>query len=517
MLFSFYILLSLLSGGLALIIPQLIGGFVDLLTGLTARENAYQVLTLLFIVWAIQIALSYVYNILAVKLHTKTFFNMTAKIIAQAKRLSIQYFDKDSSAYFAQRINLDVANLLNFFLNTVLGVIMNVLLATFIIYVMFGINFFMSIVTLILIPVYIVIHLVMKRPLYKSTLALKESRDEFFSALNNQIMHIKNIKINSMIEETDKFLSVKYSPVITTAVKNAKMKQGYSISELLAKYFISIVVFIYSLNEIINNRMTVGEFTVLNTYVGMLVANISGVLTFGKIYEATSVSYNRLKEIIDGEEMTDGNIALLKINHMTIENLSFCYDESSDSAALYNNLNYTFSTGKIYAVTGDNGKGKSTMFLLLLGLIQNYKGRILYNDCDIRDVNMDVMRKENIAVVTQDLSFFYEKISENVNIVASEQKKANEYIKALHLSKFFNGIDEEVANLSLGEKQKLIILQALLKDADVILLDEPNSGLDMQSTNNLCDILLQEKMNKIIIIITHDKALMNIADERVCI
>jgi len=525
LLFLIYVILSLFSAGFALAIPQLIGIFVDLLPILTTGRDAQQILFLLFITWGAQIIMSYAHNMTAVKLHTKTFFCMTSRVMAHAKRIPIENFENDSSAYFAQRINLDTANLINFFMNNVLGAIINAFAVIFIIFIMLETSIVMTAVTLLIIPIYIAMHIVMKKPLSTSTRSLKETRDTFFSALTNQIMHIKNIKLHSLINETDCRLETQYLPVIDTAIKNAKIKQVYSITEFLAKYSISIVVFVYSLIEIINNRMTVGEFTVLNTYVGMLVSNISAFLSFAKVYETANVSYNRTMEIMNVPVEHFGHTEIEKINNIAIENLSFRYGGCNNGANfLYDGFSCKFEAGKIYALTGGNGRGKSTMLMLMLGLMRNYSGRIFYNEYSIFDINMESIRKKNIAVVTQNVDFVFDTLSENMDAYNLSSVKLQDYIKILNLENFFDGAYSnnenqesaiDMAKLSLGEKQKVSLLQAMAKNADVLLLDEPSSGLDDLGVEGLCNILQNEKNDRIIIIVTHDDALIDISDEQI--
>lgn|GEM_PF-2291605 len=529
LLFIAYVILSLFFVGFTLAMPQLIGMFVDLLSDFATPEDARHLLMVIFTVWLLQIAMSYFHNIVSVKINAKVFFNMTSRIISHAKKIPVRYFDKESSAYFAQRINSDVSSLLHFFLNTLLTAVINALMIVFIIITMLQTNFAMTVATLSIIPVYFGIHFVLKKPIYTSTFSLKESRDIFFSSLNKQILKMKEIKMFSEQKETDDFLASKYSPVLNSAIKNAKIKQGYSISELLAKYFISIIVFVYSLNEVIVGRMTVGDFTVLNAYVGMLVGGISGFLTFGKTLSATNVSYSRTMEIMNSEAESDGNIVLDSVNTISIEDLSFSYDCERGATSLYKEFDFTFKAGNIYSLTGNNGIGKSTMFLLLLGLIKDFDGKIFYNNFNITEINMDSLRKKNLAVVTQDLTFLYEAVSDNISITELSKEKTQEYIHLLNFEKYFNETSEsrinaegfvsnvDVNTLSLGEKQKLSIIKALAKDSDVILLDEPSSGLDEESTRNLCSILEKEKQGKIIIIITHDMRLVELSDKQICI
>lgn len=519
-LFICFIVTSLLSVGLSLFIPHVIGNFVNLLIKHSNKTEVYNLLLFLFSIWIVQIISVYIKSMVSVKLRVKTQFHMIFTIVKHVKKLPLLFFNNNESAYLAHKINMDTANLLNFFLNTVFSTFINIFSSIIIIITMLKVNVIMAVGISFLIPLYIVIHLILNKPLSKSTSQLKENNDIFFSALNNQILYIKHIKVQSIYEETDEFLFSKFQPVYYSAVKTNKFKLIYKMTELLAKYFVSIAIFIYSANQIISGTMNVGEFTVLNTYVGMLISSISCFLSFGSTYIEAEVSYNRVMDLLNNKVMNDGFKSINKVDTIKIQNLSFQHYDSS--ALLINKLTYTFNMGNIYTIIGDNGAGKTTLLLLLLGLIENYSGSIYYNDYNIIDVNMYKMRKKHVAVVTQTPDFFYNTVGDNINFSDISFNSIIDYASVCNLDNWLQNFTEmrndilllPTSSLSGGEKQRFSLLRALVKNADVLLLDEPSSAMDKNSIEKLIFYIKKIKKDKIIIIITHDNKLISISDEQ---
>lgn len=143
------------------------------------------------------------------------------------------------------------------------------------------------------------------------------------------------------------------------------------------------------------------------------------------------------------------------------------------------------------------------------------KGNVFYNNINIQDLNLYNTRKYKIAVVDQETIFFFDSIEENFNVCVNE----TDYTKYLnYIDKFEIHLPEESNNanmqsyLSGGEKQKISIINALLKNSEVLFLDEPTSALDKKSVNILKSELLRLKKNRIIVLISHDNRLRELAD-----
>lgn len=174
-------------------------------------------------------------------------------------------------------------------------------------------------------------------------------------------------------------------------------------------------------------------------------------------------------------------------------------------------------------MVGKNGIGKSTLVNIIMGLFVNeYKGRILYNNLDIDKLDMVSIRKNLYGVSEQEPILINDTIYNN--IILGIDKNKDEEIKilmeVLNLDKYIESlplkmntiVNEDCSNLSGGEKQKLSILRTLLKDPDILILDEPTSALDHYTKINLINYLKSIKEKKIIIVITHDDCIKNEAD-----
>lgn len=244
----------------------------------------------------------------------------------------------------------------------------------------------------------------------------------------------------------------------------------------------------------------------------MLLGNVSYMLNLGTNYQTSLASYIRINEIQNLKCEINGIIKLDNIDKISIEHLYFKYDELS----IFNDFNYLFLKNKIYCVMGRNGSGKSTLIDIITGLNYDYTGVVKYNDIDIKEINMYYLRFNSISIVEQEpilfTDSFYNNITFNNNCDINMVEKIKHQFK-LDYFDLSNKIEENSINLSGGEKQKVCLIRSILKDSNILILDEPTSALDNESILILKNLLVSIKRNKIILIITHDKELAEIADE----
>ena len=181
------------------------------------------------------------------------------------------------------------------------------------------------------------------------------------------------------------------------------------------------------------------------------------------------------------------------------------------------NFSYEFKEGTIYSIIGPSGYGKSTLLSILSSNIKKYTGNIYYDGVDIKE--MKNYGYEKVGYVYQSYQLFnnltaYENVVlplEMVNIDSSELK-----YKIRNLFKYFevfNLMNTKVKDLSGGEKQRIAIIRALLKEPKILLLDEPTSALDEHMQEKLIDLLKMHKEKMIIIMVTHNQELASLTDE----
>ena len=173
---------------------------------------------------------------------------------------------------------------------------------------------------------------------------------------------------------------------------------------------------------------------------------------------------------------------------LKLENVSYKYED--DKKYVLKDMNYNFEKGKTYAIKGRSGSGKTTLLSLLSGLEKCSEGKILYNNKDLNDFDLDKYRNTNIGIIFQSFNLLTSLTAiENVilSMDINHQKEKNKREKAIKLLKNVGLTekqgDRRILKLSGGEQQRVAIARSLSYNPDIILADEPTGNLDPETEN----------------------------------
>ncbi|GAA4833798.1 ABC transporter ATP-binding protein [Algivirga pacifica] len=211
-----------------------------------------------------------------------------------------------------------------------------------------------------------------------------------------------------------------------------------------------------------------------------------------------------------------GDIRLSSIENIVFDEVSFTYGNQE----VLQHVNFSIKPNKINLFTGENGSGKTTIIKLITYLIQQNQGGILINDTPIHFLDIDHYRQK-IGVVFQDQSLFkgtiYDNLTFNKEIKESSIKKALQIVNAEEwITELPNGLYTEIGainnSISGGQKQRLMIARALLNNPSLLILDEPTNHLDQETIGCLLSFLKSQCKDMTIIIISHDPAVIPLAD-----
>ena len=197
---------------------------------------------------------------------------------------------------------------------------------------------------------------------------------------------------------------------------------------------------------------------------------------------------------------------------LKIDNVNYRYADAKKDEYVLKNISFEFETGKVYAIKGKSGSGKTTLLSLISGLENKYEGKIYYKDKELKKMNLDNYRSNDIGIVFQSYNLLpHLNAIENIilSMDVSKVKVKDKKNKALELMNQV-GLDKNlgtrrVLRLSGGEQQRVAIARSLSYNPEIILADEPTGNLDKETENDIINIFkdLAHKDNKCVVIVTH--------------
>lgn len=507
-LFVEYLVCMLIEIGLSLWMPVLSAALIDTLTQKSDFDYIFkEVILITFLSFSI-ILLKCVQPVIFSKLQLKLSFSMNYDIIQHIHRVPIEKIITYDSSYINSRIYKDTNNLGTFGLSFLLPTVFQFVKLSVTLYTIYNIDSSITCYILCMIIIYFVIYILSKGIIYKNELQYKEEENSFFQKLNKQYELIREIKAEADFEQNYKYLNTyfmrKYNAL---AHKNHTLFIISFIEKNTILIFKTIILF-FEITKIFHNDLSLGSYIIVMTYIDISLRAIQYFLDYGNSYQNAKSSYFRILELINIPIEHNGAFRLSKVDYIDLCNISYKY---TNSGQIFNNLSLHLSKGKMYALTGRNGIGKTTLINIIAGLYSISEGCIKYNGIDMNNIDMYYFRQKCLAVVFQKIRF-----SENIKneLVINRVFDDNQNI----LESFFDFdfceklLEKDVDELSGGEVQKIALVKALAKEAQLVILDEPTSNLDKKRKKKLMNYLLEKKENQCILIVTHDDDILECVD-----
>jgi len=511
--------------------PVLIGVAIDIVVegnesflssfGIPDRRRQLVILAILtFIIWGLESLFDYLSAVtwrgisqdIEHSLRTETFENVLS--------LDMKYFENKSSGRLMAILNDDV-NQLERFLDT--GA--NKLLQTATTVIVIGGTFlYISplIATFAFIPIPIIIFGSFK---FTSTIAsryerIRESIETLNSNLSNSISGILNVK--SFTRE------VKELERIETSSNEVKSANYHAIK--LSAAFIPIIrvaiLFGFTATLLIggflalDGEIKVATYSVLLFITQRLLWPLTELGDTFDLYQRAMASFNRIFSLKnESSEIGNGDIEFKKLqNKIELKDVSFSY---VDNFNVLNNVDLTINAGQTTAIVGSTGSGKSTLIKLLLRLYEINNGSISYDSNSLKDIELSSLRGK-IGLVSQDVFLFEGTVIENIaygDLNASESEVWNAAQKS-EADEFINNlpqkeetiVGERGQKLSGGQRQRISIARAILKNPDILILDEATSSVDNETEAAIQRSLDILKKDRTVIVIAHRLSTVRNAD-----
>lgn len=474
-----------------------------------------------------QIAVSFIRQWMLVHLSMKIDIPLMLGYFEHIYKLPMKFFASRKTGDITTRFS-DAFTIKNIFTNIALSLVMDISMALITGIILsqmnlklFGIILFMTIVSILLVFIF-------KQP-YKK---INEEQMQQAAILNSEIIEglraVETIKGNANEETELECIEREYIKSLRIGYKEGMLSnvQG-TISSVISGIGNLVLVYV-GISSVINGDMTLGSYMAFTTLAGYFMEPIGNLVNLQLSIQEANISMKRLSEILDYEREAgmDGDIEAEHIyqelekveGDIAFNHVTFRYGNRKPALS---DVSFTIPKGKKVALVGASGSGKSTIAKLMLKYYEPEEGEITIDGVDIKDYKNDSLRRV-ISYVPQNIELFSKSIFDNIRVsrqnstleevkAAAKAADAHDFIKRLPMQ-YYTFLEEAGNGLSGGEKQRIALARAFLKENEFYIMDESTSNLDFATENIIFDMIYNKFRNKSMLIIAHRLATVKNCD-----
>lgn len=447
---------------------------------------------------------------LFVNIHNKAYYNIFHQVFHKLMRLKKTYFEDKNNAEILSCLQMDVSQVASI---TDRYTVMSVTSVFRLISGLIGlliISWKLTIVVLIMVPLKILLVRRLSRRQEEAIDQMIESSRDFSQWFGDNLEGVEEIKLWNLFESRDRAFQAKLEGMLKLQKNNTMIDAWNTLGESLLEWSVTIMLYLVGGVLVCQGKLTIGSAFAFVSYSWYVTGPVSALLNLKMYFARIMPSARRLFKFLDMETESDDGKGTLKGKPPRIEfkDVTFAYQEKRP---ILRGASFYVEPGEKVAIIGQNGSGKSTVLNLLLRFYTPDSGKIMADGVPVSQLSLNGYRSL-FSVVSQEPYLFLGDIAGNIDLTGQALPgQISAAMEASGVSDYIGRMPEGMktligrngARLSGGEKQKLAVARALLKDAPIVILDEATSGFDVESDAYLHDVIVNQMAGKSVIMITH--------------
>ncbi len=434
------------------------------------------------------------------------------ELFSHIVNLPLKFFTQNPTGSILSRLLYDVSLIQNAISNAIIGIIKDFFTIISLIFVAFYRDSILASITMFILPLVIIPIVKLGKKSKKVSSKSQTQAGELTTSAHEIITGIKVVKAFNMQDfEVKRFLSDNYQ-FLKLILKRLKYRAiSAPTMEFIGGIATAIIIW-YGGFQIIQGYSTPGTFFSFLTAVFMLYQPIRDISRKNNQIQESVTAAERIYSVIDMDKEKDTGELIFNDFRKSINFDKVWFRYNDDEDYVLKDISIEIPKGKRFAIVGRSGSGKSTMISLIPRFYDIQKGNIYIDDNEIGSYTLNSLRN-SVSIVTQDTILFNDTIANNILYGSSDKnfddicnaaKKANAYDFIIQFPDKFNTvIGEKGVRLSGGEKQRIAIARAILKNSPILILDEATASLDTKSEKEVQKALDNLMIGKTSIVIAH--------------
>ena len=515
------IIITIIARIFALVAPNLIGNSITLIEQYTLNnsiELGYlkeQLLkNIIFIILSALIAGLFTFIMRQTLINVSRFieYDLKNEIFQKYQELNVKFYKNNRVGDLMNRISEDVSKVRMYVGPALMYTINTISLFVIIITYMISIDPKLTMYTIIPLPILSILIYKLSRQINIKSKRVQESLSKLTTFSQESFSGISIIKSNTIEDKVNDFMIEFSSETKDKSVDLAKFQSWFFPMMLLLIGCSNILVIFIGGNQYINGEINLGVLAEFIIYVNMLTWPVATVGWVTSIVQQAEASQKRINEFLsEKNEIISVNQNDYKIKgELEFKRVSLKYPETNIEAL--SEIDFKINIGQSLGIIGSVGSGKSTILELIVRNYDPDSGKILIDNKNLKDHNIEVIRRD-IGYVPQTTFLFSDTIYNNINFgnINSKAEDIQYYSKIACIhddimsfpKKYASMLGERGINLSGGQKQRLAIARALIKKPQILILDDSLSALDTETEHNVIKNLKKEIKDITKIIVSH--------------
>jgi ATP-binding cassette subfamily B protein len=436
--------------------------------------------------------------------------------------LSLSFYEQRKTGDLVARVTGDVDTAYDFVSSALLGGTFDVLMLAGMLAVMLSMDWRFTLVSLAIAPPLFFAVYTLTRRIKESTRAARKQEAEIASVALESLAAMRTVKAFTAEEFEERRLDDTSGAFVRLAMRARALKARLSpVVDVIVAVGTALVL-LMGVRLVVAGRLTAGSLLVFIVYVGKMYKPMRDLSKMADTLSKSAVAIERINEVLEEKPSVrlypDARTAPRLTGRLEFSHVRFGY--IPDHPVLCD-ISFNVAPGRIAALVGPTGSGKSTLIALIPRLFDVSAGVIRVDDVDIRRYTLPSLR-EQVSFVLQEPVLFHTSVSQNIAYGrAGARREEIEHAAALaHAHDFItrlpHGYDTVIGErgntLSVGERQRISIARAILRDSPILLLDEPSSALDAESEQLVFAALEKVMAGRTCVIIAHRLATARRAD-----
>jgi len=463
---------------------------------------------------------AYYQNVMTSIVGQQVVLTIRQRLFAHMQRLSLSYHTRNPSGELLSRLTGDINQLRQSVVASMIAFFSNAVIVLGFLVIMFLMEWRLALVVVVVVPVLLVILTVYSGRIRKATRRNRRQEGALAARLQESLAGIHLVQMFAREDEEDERLRSMNRQSLKSGLKADRLGARLNRTVELVLGAATAATLFFGVTQVIAGRLTPGELIVFASYMQVFYRPIRQLSRTTQRASKASSSLERITDVLDQvTEVPDGPDTAHRFRgEIRFSEVHFAYQPDT---LVLRDINLVVEAGQTAALVGPTGAGKSSLLALIPRLYDATRGSVLIDGGDVRQFTLKSLR-DQISIVPQEGMLFAASVRENIGYgrpdasdeeieAAARAALIHEFVETLP-DGYESVLGERGVTLSGGQRQRLAIARAIVREAPIVLLDEPTTGLDSSSEELVMEALDRLQAGRTVIVIAHRLSTVRRAD-----